>query len=63
VSEVFDSFLIISVSTLNLFSFILGMVYALSFTYYRRNFVWMQVVGYFAVLALFFYATSGGFAP
>ena len=52
-----NTFLTISFASLNLFSFILGMLYALSSisTIGNPKNLWLQVVGYFIAVAFYFY--------
>ena len=53
------TFLAISLQNLNLFSFILGMVYTLlSVTIYSQKKLWFQIVLYVSIVALYFYFKS-----
>lgn len=56
-SNTLHNFLMISLPTLNLFSFVLGMLYTLSSisTIGNPKSLWLQVVGYFIVIAFYFY--------
>jgi hypothetical protein len=49
-------FFVISVASLNLFSFVLGMLYTLAnVTWANPRKLWLQVVLYFIVVAFYFY--------
>jgi hypothetical protein len=56
-SNIFHNLLQISLPTLNLFSFVLGMLYTLSHisTIGNPRNLWLQVVSYFVIIALYFY--------
>jgi len=57
-----ESFLSISVYNLNLFSFILGMVYTLcNVRWGNQSKLWMHVVIYAILVALYYFAKSEGF--
>ena len=54
--DYFQTFLAISLWNLNLFSFILGMLYTLlNITWGNPRRMWFQVVFYFAAVSLFYY--------
>jgi hypothetical protein len=51
------NFLMISLPSMNLFSFVLGMLYTLSSisTIGNPKNLWLQVVSYFVIVSLYFY--------
>ena len=49
----------ISFGTLNLFSFILGSIWALSTSCYGRYRYWWLIAGYFATIAVFYAFKAG----
>jgi len=51
----------ISFDTLNIFSFILGGMWGLSFGIWYRWKAWLVIVGYFACVAIYFAAKAGVF--
>ena len=55
-------FLKISIDSLNLFSFVMGMLYAVASSYgwYSKRNVWLTIVAYFALVAVYFYYVSIG---
>ena len=60
--QVIESLLTISVYNLNLFSFILGMVYTLwNVRWGNQSRLWMHIVVYVIFVALYYYAKSEGF--
>ena len=60
--HVIESLLTISVYNLNLFSFILGMVYTLwNVRWGNQSRLWMHIVVYVIFVALYYYAKSEGF--
>jgi hypothetical protein len=60
--HVIESLLTISVYNLNLFSFILGMVYTLwNVRWGNQSKLWMHIVVYVIFVALYYYAKSEGF--
>jgi len=60
--QVIESLLTISVYNLNLFSFILGMVYTLwNVRWGNQSKLWMHIVVYVIFVALYYYAKSEGF--
>jgi hypothetical protein len=60
--QVIESLLTISVYNLNLFSFILGMVYTLwNIRWGNQSKLWMHIVVYVIFVALYYYAKSEGF--
>jgi len=60
--QVIESLLTISVYNLNLFSFILGMVYTLwNIRWGNQSKLWMHIVVYVVFVALYYYAKSEGF--
>jgi hypothetical protein len=57
-----ESFLSISVYNLNLFSFILGMVYTLcNMKWGNQSKLWLHIVAYVAFVALYYFAKSEGY--
>lgn len=59
---ILQSFLTISVYELNLFSFILGMVYTLwTVRWGNQAKLWMHVVIYVVGVALYYFAKSSGY--
>ncbi len=57
-----ESFLAISIYKLNLFSFILGMVYTLcNVRWGNQSKLWMHVVFYAILVALYYFAKFEGF--
>jgi hypothetical protein len=56
-----ETFFTISLKTLNLFSFMLGVLYAMSSSYgwYGRRNVWLLVVVYATGVATFYYFYNG----
>lgn len=59
--EILINVFTISLGTLNLFSFIIGMIFGLSTGAFSRYRTWWIVVAYFMVVALFYALKSGAF--
>ncbi len=60
--KVIESLLTISVYNLNLFSFMLGMVYTLwNARWGNQSKLWMHIVVYVIFVAFYYYAKSEGF--
>lgn len=60
--KIIENFLTISVYELNLFSFVLGMVYTLcNVRWGNQSKLWMHVVLYLVIVALYYFAKSNGY--
>jgi hypothetical protein len=53
------NFFEISITSLNLFSFVLGGIWGLSTPVFNRYRSWWWVVGYFAIVAAYYALTAG----
>jgi len=58
ITDYYNWFLI-SIESLNLFSFVLGAMYGLSTSAFNRYKQWWNVAGYFVLVALYFAFKSG----
>lgn len=58
ISQFVSNFFVISFGTMNLFSFILGVMTGLCSSTFDRHKPWLGVVGYFIMIALY-YAVMG----
>jgi hypothetical protein len=59
ISHFVDNFFIISFTTMNLFSIIIGVMIGLCTGAFERHHTWLGVVAYFIMVA-FYYAIMGG---
>jgi hypothetical protein len=62
ITDYVKDFFTISVSHLNLFSMVLGAIWGLSTSVWRRYHQWWWIVGYFIIVALYYANQSGDFA-
>ena len=59
--DYFKDFLTISPSHLNLFSMVLGAIWGLSTSMWRRYKQWWWIVGYFIIVAIYYANMAGAF--
>jgi|APFre7841882654_1041346.scaffolds.fasta_scaffold75283_1 hypothetical protein len=59
--DYFKDFFTISIDHLNLFSIVLGAIWGLSTSMWKRYHQWWWVVGYFVIVSLYFANEAGAF--